>query len=404
MKQQAKFKQTEIGKIPEDWEVKEIGRIADINLGQSPPGNSYNQKGGGIKFLQGVRTFGEKYPSFDTYTTQVTKKAKAGSVLLSVRAPVGEVNITKEDLCIGRGLAALNMKNGNNEFLYYLLKRFNSLIVGKETGSVFGSIDSNQIKDLTLPFPKDPKEQYNIAAILSSLDAKIELNKKNNQILEAIGQTLFKKWFIDLERIPKDWKVAKLGDYVDAIKGCSYRSEDLQDSDSALVTLKSINRGGGLNQDGYKEYVGEYREEQLLQDGDIIVAQTDLTQKAEVIGTPAIVNLIDGYNNLIASLDLQIIRPKKQLTKSFVYYLLRSKNFHDHALSYTNGTTVLHLSKNAVPEFEFLIPDQETLKKFDLTAKNFLSRINANNIEIDRLSKIRDLLLPKLMSGEIRVK
>ncbi|MBU2615918.1 MAG: restriction endonuclease subunit S [Nanoarchaeota archaeon] len=401
MQRKTKLKQTEIGEIPEDWEIKRIEEVVNIDMGQSPPGDSYNGHREGMRFLQGVRTFGDKYPFFDTYTTQVTKKAKAGSVLLSVRAPVGEVNITKEDMCVGRGLASLNMKNGNNEFLYYLLKKFSSLIRGRETGSVFGSINSEQIKSLSLPFPSI-SEQKSIAKILSDLDTKIELNNKVNKNLESIGMVLFKKWFVDERK--KEWETKKLGDYVNVIKGCSYRSEDLQESDSALVTLKSVNRGGGLNQEGYKEFVGEYREEQLLQDGDIIVAQTDLTQKAEVIGTPAIVNLIDGYNNLIASLDLQIIRPKKQLTKSFVYYLLRSKRFHDHALSYTNGTTVLHLSKNAVPEFEFLVPDQDTLKKFDLIAKNLLLRIKANNIEIDRLSKIRDLLLPKLMSGEIRIK
>ena len=96
--------------------------IADINMGQSPSGSSYNNNGRGTPFLQGNKTFGFLYPTIDTWTTEPKKIGKKNSVLMSVRAPVGDLNIANKDICIGRGLCSIEMKNGNNQYLYYLLK------------------------------------------------------------------------------------------------------------------------------------------------------------------------------------------------------------------------------------------------------------------------------------------
>ncbi|MBI2448435.1 restriction endonuclease subunit S, partial [Candidatus Microgenomates bacterium] len=187
---QIQFKETEIGAIPAEWDFDELKNHAEILMGQSPESLYYNESGDGALFLQGVRTFGEKYPTYDTWTTKVTKLAKAGSVLLSVRAPVGEVNIAQNDLCIGRGLMSVNGKN--NEFIYQLFKAFNSYIVSKETGTVYGSVTKDDIANIKLPFPQLP-EQQEIAEILSSLDDKIELNRQMNKTLESIAQSIFKR-------------------------------------------------------------------------------------------------------------------------------------------------------------------------------------------------------------------
>lgn len=238
---------------------------------------------------------------------------------------------------------------------------------------------------------------------------------------------VFKSWFVDYEfpdgdgrpykssggemdysddlggDVPTEWKLEKMDRHVDVVKGCSYKSDDLQKSGTSLVTLKSINRGGGFNQNGYKEYVGMYNKDQVLGDGEIIVAQTDLTQKAEVIGRPAIVDSLGRYDVLIASLDLQIVRPKNNFFKNYVFYLLQMEEFHNHALSYTNGTTVLHLGKNAIHEFNAVIPTQDVLNKFDDLVKPLLARVSINKREAKSLVNLRDALLPKLMSGRMRI-
>lgn len=108
------FKETEVGKIPKEWGIFELKEKVNIIMGQSPKSEFYNKDEEGIPFMQGRTTFGEKYHTIDTWCTDPKKYAKQYDVLMSVRAPVGDVNIATMDLCIGRGLASLSMKNKNN--------------------------------------------------------------------------------------------------------------------------------------------------------------------------------------------------------------------------------------------------------------------------------------------------
>jgi len=122
---ETKFKDTEIGKIPEEWELVSLGEKVDLTMGQSPPSSSYNYKKEGFPFLQGKAEFSSIYPKNIKYTTKPLKIAPKNSILLSVRAPVGDVNIADKNYCIGRGLASLLPKNDTDLlFLFYLIKIF----------------------------------------------------------------------------------------------------------------------------------------------------------------------------------------------------------------------------------------------------------------------------------------
>ena len=162
-----------------------LGEIAEITMGQSPKSQYYNNTGDGIPFLQGNRTFGFKKPIFDTYTTHITKTAKAGDVIMSVRAPVGDLNITPKDICIGRGVCSLRMKNGNQEFLYYMMKYYVNHLLKRESGTVFGSVNRRDIETLEVDIPEDVNVQKKIARYLSMIDEKIELNSSINNNLVA---------------------------------------------------------------------------------------------------------------------------------------------------------------------------------------------------------------------------
>lgn len=153
-----------------------LSDIAEVIMGQSPKSQYYNSVGVGTPFLQGNRTFGFKRPVFDTYTTVVTKKASAGDVIMSVRAPVGDINITPVDICLGRGVCSLRMKNGNQEFLYYLMKYYMPQLINKESGTVFGSVNRNDIRGLEIDIPESASSQREIARYMTMLDDKIELN------------------------------------------------------------------------------------------------------------------------------------------------------------------------------------------------------------------------------------
>ena len=162
-----------------------LGDIAEVTMGQSPKSEFYNTDGQGMPFLQGNRTFGKRFPVFDTYTTMATKTAKAGDVIMSVRAPVGDLNFTPVDMCLGRGVCGIRMKNGNQDFLFYLLKYYMPQLLNKESGTVFGSVNRNDINGLELDIPEDENEQRRIARILAMLDEKIESNDAINDNLAA---------------------------------------------------------------------------------------------------------------------------------------------------------------------------------------------------------------------------
>jgi len=441
MKQKTKFRQTELGMILEDWELINLGKVCSkIGSGITPRGGEkvYTDSGTALIRSQNVHNNSFRKDGLAYIDEPIAKEmenviVEKNDVLLNITGDsVARCCTVPEEVLPARVNQHVSIIRTDKQklapvFLRYWLTspKMQAIMLSlAQSGGTRNALTKGMIEKFAIPKPA-PEEQIAISKILYDLDSKIELNQQMNKTLEAIGQAIFKHWFVDFEfpneiekpykssggkmsdselgKIPKGWRVMKLGEYVNVVKGCSYRSIDLKESETALVTLKSINRGGGLNKDGYKEYVGEYNEDQILNDGDIVVAQTDLTQKAEVIGRPAVVNSLDKYSTLVASLDLQIVRPKNNFSKNYVYYLLKTEEFHNHALSYTNGTTVLHLNKNAVPKFISIIPSKEILDKFDNIIESILTKIAISESEIQTLSYLRDSLLPKLMSGKIRV-
>ena len=159
-----------------------LGSIANIIMGQSPKGTSYNNKGDGKAFLQGNKTFGRLYPTIDTWTTEPKKIAKKDSILMSVRAPVGDLNIANEEICIGRGLCSIEMKNGNNQYLLYLLKNSIDEIKRKASGTIFDSINKTELEEIEI-IDFNEEIQNKIIKVLSKIDEKIELNNKINSDL-----------------------------------------------------------------------------------------------------------------------------------------------------------------------------------------------------------------------------
>ncbi|MFC1027128.1 restriction endonuclease subunit S [Pasteurella multocida] len=207
----------------------------------------------------------------------------------------------------------------------------------------------------------------------------------------------------ELGEVPKGWGISTVGDVAQITKGKSYKSEELQPSKTALVTLKSFNRGGGYRLDGLKEYTGTYKENQEVFSGDLIIAYTDVTQAADVIGKPAMVMSDSKYEHLVISLDVGVVRPNNNIYKYFLYCLAMTDNFQSHTKAFCTGTTVLHLSKDAVPSFKFCNPNENLLEAFDCLSSSIFLKINNTIEENKRLIETRDALLPKLLSGRMEV-
>ncbi len=167
------------------WKYCKLNEVVELNMGQSPKSEFYNARKMGIPLLQGNRTFGFRYPKYDVYTTQTKKLAYPGDIVMSVRAPVGDINIADQKVCIGRGVCSLRMKSGSQDFLYYLLKANIKKLLQKQNGTVFSSVNKKDIENLIIRMPEDIKDQTSIASFLNTIDGKITLNNRINDNLPA---------------------------------------------------------------------------------------------------------------------------------------------------------------------------------------------------------------------------
>jgi type I restriction enzyme S subunit len=176
--------------VPAGWEVKELSDIANITMGQSPSGSSYNDEGLGEIFFQGSTDFGWRFPSIRQYTTEPSRMAKIGDVLLSVRAPVGTLNIADNNCCIGRGLAALNSKKDFNAYLYYVMAYFKQIFdYRNNSGTTFGSITKDDLFSLKLSVPNNSLlEKYE--SVVSKYNQMILNNHKQTQQLAELRDWL----------------------------------------------------------------------------------------------------------------------------------------------------------------------------------------------------------------------
>lgn len=161
--------------IPEEWEVVRLTSIANIIMGQSPPSKTYNEEGKGLPFLQGKAEFGKIYPNPKLYCSNPIKIAEKGDILISVRAPVGDVNIAPYKLCIGRGLASIRFSNdvADTEYYFYYFRQIKPYIENLGKGSTFKAVTKNDLDGLKIPLPP-LEEQKKIAHVLMSIDKAIE--------------------------------------------------------------------------------------------------------------------------------------------------------------------------------------------------------------------------------------
>lgn len=185
--------------VPDGWKRQQLSDFADIVMGQSPKSEFFNEIGEGLPFHQGVGSYGTRFVKDGTFSTSYTRIAEAGSLLFSVRAPVGRLNFTKNKIVIGRGLAAINQKNGAQSFLYYMLKDyfFKDDMIGN--GSIFASISKNELFGLKFSIPADDVIMK-FQKIVSDIDIKIEkLDSQIELLIEARDRLLPKLMSGELE-------------------------------------------------------------------------------------------------------------------------------------------------------------------------------------------------------------
>jgi type I restriction enzyme S subunit len=410
-----------IGKIPLDSELIELGecieRIID-HRGKTPLKLGSDWKNSGIPAISAKNIHGGKLTNINDlrFVDEPTYKKWMGDIdvqygdcfLVSEGATLGEYLMWKENypvvlsqrvFCIRTNPEILDPK-----YFYAFVQSpgFQNQIEGLSSGTTVMGLRQTALLKFLVPIPKI-KSQRIIGEFILNIEDKIDLLHRQNQTLEQMAETLFRQWFI--EEAKEEWDYVSLANYITIYNGVSYKSTDLNPSKIAMVTLKSFARNGGFRLDGFKEYTGKYKEQHVVYEGDLVVAHTDITQDAALIGNPVLVIGRSEYETLIISMDLVKVESNYEwLSKVFLYFLMRTRSFKEHCVGYSNGSTVLHLSKDAVPSYEFLIPPTDQIIEFTSVVNPMIQKINQNISHIRNLEQQRDTLLPKLMSGEVRVK
>ena len=380
-----------------DWKTVELKSIADVTMGQSPKSEFYNDNFEGMPFLQGNKTFGDKYPSFELYTTSIKKVAKKSSVLMSVRAPVGDLNIAKEDICIGRGVCGLQMKKGNNEFLYYLLKANISHLINKESGTVFGSINKNDIETFEVTLPEDSEDQMKILTILKNIDKKIEVCRNLNKNLQKQINILFKSFFINFEfydgkyqetlfgEIPIEWNIILFKDILNE------RNEKSTNQDISMysVTLDGIQPRADIYK---KKITAKTTKFKIIHKYDLIFGMPNSGYQYGIM-----YDEIGGVSSAYPVFEINGIQPR------YVDLFIKNISNYFNDIVKSGSRMGQGIDKKVLLSKEIYVPPNEHLDKYYSIESKLLDLINHNLTEINNLTKLRDTLLPKLMSGEIDV-
>lgn len=203
------------------WE--KLGNVAEIIAGQSPPSVSYNTSGDGLPFFQGKADYGEMYPSIRFYCASPQKISNPGDILISVRAPVGPVNLNNVKACIGRGLSAIRVKNTvSRDYIFLWLKNNQEKIAAKGTGTTFKAITQSKLAELILPLPSF-EDQLHIASLLTQAETLIAWRKESIRLLDEYVKSVFLEMFGDPVRNGMAWNTKPLGELSLIRRGASPR-------------------------------------------------------------------------------------------------------------------------------------------------------------------------------------
>ena len=317
---------------------------------------------------------------------------------------IGNAYLYKNDFWAHNTTLYVKDFKGNNEiFVYYFLKNidFKSFNVG----SAVPTLNRNHIHPITINLPPLP-EQKAIAEILSSLDDKIDLLHRQNKTLEQMAETLFRQWFV--EEAEEDWEVSNLSDIAEVKNGFSFSSKSyIEYTPDALEVLKMghIEKGGGLRINPKKSYAprNEKLKRYTLNKGDIIMAMTDMKDNVVILGVPAMIDKSDHYvlNQRVARIYLK--SNDKLINNYLLYIQLKDKENIAILQSKANSGVQVNLSTQAINDIEIIVPPMQIQQEKGRTITDLYLRKENNDKHIHIITNMRDTLLPKLMSGEIRI-
>ncbi|MBQ8286220.1 MAG: restriction endonuclease subunit S [Thermoguttaceae bacterium] len=340
-----------------------LADVVDINMGQSPPSTAYNEQGEGLPFYQGNADFGELHPQARVYCSRPVKVANPNELLISVRAPVGAINISDKICCIGRGLAALKPKSGVVlKYLYYTLRHFRPDLENRSVGTTFKSVNKMTLADLGIPLPP-LAEQERIAAELDAVAATLKKRQAQLAELNALVEARFIELFGDPATNPKGWPVKILKDCLAEIQSGNREKGGALASGVPSLGAEHINNDGGFNLQPEKlKYIGEEFYSNLkrgkIQIGDVLLVKDGATTGKTGYVTPSF-----PFEKAAVNEHVFLLRSKPGMTNLFLFYFLRSKVGKERVLGKFHGATIGGITKDFAL-IEIPLPPLELQERF----------------------------------------
>jgi len=389
-----------------------LGALGKIVVGATPPSDDPAHFGGPVPFVTPTDLAGRRTvdSAVRTLTEQGARTIAAaqiprGSVLLTcIGADLGRTACAAIDTAINQQLAALIIEPPNlPRYVYYNLRARQRELRAAAGGSAQPILTKSALMRIPIVLPS-PRRQHAIVEALGALDDKVELNDRLCLTLAEIAGARFRAQFVDLpDGPPPDWSVVRLGDLFDLEKGLSYRGDQLGPAGRPLLGLGEFTPRPELGfVDLPRRYSGRHRDRHLVAVGELLIANTDLTQRRELIGIPLRVPDL-GEGPLLFSHHAYAVRfhPGREQWREFVYFALQQPEFRARAAGFAAGTTVLSLPREAVLDHAIALPPAPLRAAFTEETRPLLARIDHARHESRALAELRDHLLPALVSGAL---
>jgi type I restriction enzyme, S subunit len=388
--------------MKDNWIKTHVGDVCTVIAGQSPEGTYYNKLGKGAPFYQGKKDFGDKYlEKPTTWTTQTTTKAIKDDILMSVRAPVGPVNISTEDICIGRGLAAIRVgKKIKLDYMFYFFLSIQNEIVGNN-GAVFNSINKSQIEQIPIHLPP-LDEQHRIVekldAAFAAIDQAIANVKLNIKNLDFMLQGLIDKSYV----LPiEENEINYLERICEFIIDCEHKTAPTQENGFPSIRTPNIGKGklllNNVNRVSEKTYI-EWTKRATPKANDLILARE--APAGNVACIPDNTQVCLGQRTVL-------IRPNKKIILSrFLMYKLLTTTVQNYLLSNSRGATVTHVNVKDIRNLNIgYIPDMEYQKQLIDIADSVNNKIDRLYMlyqhKLDDLTELKQSILQKAFQGEL---
>lgn len=405
--------------LPDDWLIKPLAEVAQVIMGQSPDSKYYSEEEVGLPFLQGCAEFQGRHPKHAIYCSHRKKTGYAGSILLSVRAPVGRLNIANRDYVIGRGLAALNGTRVTQNFLEHFLVSQEPRFRLASQGSTFEAINSSELKQWPILHPKDKAEQAKIAEVLSTVDRAIEQTEavitKQQRIKTGLMQDLLTRGIDEhgnlrseqthefkdssLGRIPAGWEVKALSKIGWFTNGINKSKEDFGFG-TLFVNIADVypdhldvHSLGRLNaSDAEATRYG-------LNIGDILIDRSSV--KLEGVGYPTV---FEGHNEPVVFCGFIIrFRPRVDINSRFLCLQMRDDPFRIEVFKVATRSANVNVNQESLAELRIKIPtvdEQNRIVSFEAAIDKEHQNLRT---QLVKLASLKTALMQDLLTGKKRV-